>query len=401
MLNNIQTERNEIWGIIPVYNNGKTVCQVITDCKKYLENIVVVDDGSTDIDLVNAVTDKDVVVIKHQNNEGKGAALLTGMRYVDKQGGKYAITIDADGQHFPKDIEKFIPHIVTHDNVIVIGSRNFDTDNVPAKSKIGRKIASFWLKIETGIFLDDCQSGFRAFPVKYILQLNLKGSRYDFETEFLAKAAWAGLKFKTVNIDVHYPEAKNRVSHFRSIVDNLRISRAHFVLVSRCLLPFGHKKIVKDKKKIDYALLRHPVKMFKFLLKENASPGGLAASAAVGIFLAVLPLIAVHTIVIIYVTSRLHLNKVMAVGIQNLCMPPFVPVICIEIGHYMRFGYWLTDISFETVFHQGLERIWEWFLGSLIFAPLASIIVGVAVYFIAKILQKRMLSEPCLVESKN
>ncbi len=384
-------EGNKIWCIIPVYNNGKTLKDVILGCKEQVENIVVVDDGSTDLNVGLAVADGRVVVIKHENNEGKGAAILTGLKYVKKEGGRYAVTIDADGQHYPKDIAKIIAEIGDQGDVIVIGSRNFFAENIPGKSKFGRNFSNFWFKIETGLSIDDCQSGFRAYPVDYILRLNLKGVHYDFETEAIAKAAWAGLRIKTVDVGVHYAKEGERISHFKGFLDNLRISMMHTQLVLRRLLPVPHKKLIQREEKsiMHKELLKHPLKVLKFLLKENATPEGLAASAAVGILLAVLPLIAVHTIVIVYVTTRLHLNKVMAVSIQNLCAPPFVPVVCIEVGHFMLYGTWLTEVSVDVIFYQAFDRIWEWFLGSLVVAPILAVFTGFMVFGITKFLQRK------------
>ncbi len=383
-------EKEKIWCIIPVYNNGKTLKNVVAGSKKQLENVLIVDDGSTDIDVMLTVADEHVVVIRHETNEGKGSALMSGLKYVKDHGGKYAITIDADGQHFPSDIGKFIAQIEGQDDLIVVGSRNFSVENVPGKSKFGRSFSNFWFKVETGLTIDDCQSGYRAYPVDYILQLDLKSVHYDFETEVIAKAVWAGLRIKTIDIGVHYAPQGERISHFHSFRDNLRISVVHSFLVLRRLLPIPHKKLIKKKESFSYReMFNHPLKALKYLLKENASPGGLAAAAAVGIILAVLPLIAVHTLAIIYVTSRLHLNKVMAVNIQHLCMPPFVPVLCIEIGHYMRHGRWLTEVSVDIIFYHALDRIWEWFLGSLIVAPILAALIGFIVYVLAKFLQRR------------
>jgi len=390
---------DKIWCVIPVYNNGKTLQSVVKGCRHQLENIVVVDDGSMDLDASFAVADEKVIVIKHQDNKGKGLALMTGFKYVQKQGGKYAVTIDADGQHYPQDIGKIIAKIEDQDDVIVIGSRDFSAENVPGKSKFGRSFANFWFKVETGLSIDDCQSGYRAYPIDYILKLNLKGKRYDFETEAITKAAWAGLRIKTVDVGVRYAKKGERISHFKGFLDNLRISIMHTQLVSRRLLPIPHKKLIQRKEDIIYKeLFKHPFKVLKFLLKENATPIGLAASAGVGIFLAVLPLLSIHTLVIIYVTTRLHLNKVMAVSIQNLCIPPFVPVACIELGYYMRHGRWLTDVSLNVVFGQFAERIWEWLIGSLIVAPILAIIVGVIVYIFSKLLQNTINKEVVSVQ---
>jgi len=388
-VNNNSSSTDHIWCVIPVFNNKDNVKNVALSCRAYLQHIVIVDDGSTDTDVSSLFADTDVIVLKHEKNLGKGKAILTALRYIKAQGGRFMITIDADGQHYPRDLVKFIPLLQKDATNIVIGCRRLHGKHVPRKSRFGRMIANFWLRVETGVSIKDCQSGFRAYPVHYLLQMKLTGSHYDFETEVLARAVWAGLHLKTIEIDVWYPEPQSRISHFKPFVDNVRISCMHTRLVGRCLLPLPHRKLVHEAaKKIDLSMLRHPIKLLKMLLKENANPTGLAISAGVGIFIAVLPIISIHTLVIIYVTSRLHLNKVMAVTIQNLCIPPFVPAVCIELGYYMRHGHWLTDVSMDVIFKQFPDRLWEWLLGSLIVAPVLAVIVGISVFFTAKALQK-------------
>ena len=363
---------------------------VALSCRSYLQHILVVDDGCTDTDVSSLFADTDIIVLKHERNLGKGKAILTALEYIKAQGGRFMITIDADGQHYPQDLVKFIPLLQKDEINIVIGCRKLHGKHVPHRSHFGKKVANFWMRIETGVSIEDCQSGFRAYPVQYLSQMKLTGSHYDFETEVLARAVWAGLHLKTIEIDAWYPEPQSRISHFKPFVDNMRISCMHTRLVGRCLLPLPHRKLVPEAaKKIDLSIARHPVKLLKMLLKENADPTGLAISAGVGIFIAVLPIISIHTLTIIYVTSRLHLNKVMAVTIQNLCIPPFVPAVCIELGYYMRHGHWLTDVSMDVVFKQFPDRLWEWLLGSLIVAPVLAVIIGTSVFFTAKALRSR------------
>ena len=388
MLHSNTLPPDQLWVVVPVFNNKDTVKDVVAECRSVMKNVVVVDDGSTDIEVTALLTGMDVVVLKHGKNRGKGQAILTASRYVEEQGGLYIITIDADGQHYPRDIEKFIPRMREDEPGIIIGSRDFDTVNVPASSRFGRSFANFWLKVETGQAIDDCQSGFRAYPVHYLNQLRFKGLRYDFEAEVLAKAAWAGLKLSTVPISVKYPKPGARISHFKPFLDNLRLTRIHSMLVGRRLLPFPHKKLVKGEKVFDLSLLRHPGKVLRMLLQENATPGGLATSAAIGLFLAVLPILFAHSLVILYVSQRLNLNKVVSLNVQHLAMPPFVPALCIETGYYMRHGQWLTELSFKTVFEQFSSRLYEWFLGSLIIAPLAALLIGGLVYGAALVIKR-------------
>jgi len=396
MKDNLSFLTKHIWCVIPVFNNKDTVERIVMECHSYLPQIVVVDDGSTDTDISALFSGSDVTVLRHKKNLGKGRAIITALKYIESQAGRFIVTLDADGQHYPRDIKKFIPLLQDDEKNIIIGCRKFqEGGNIPSKSRFGRKLANFWLRVETGITVNDCQSGFRAYPVRYLSKINLTGSHYDFETEILAKAVWAGLRLKSVDIDVWYPEPQLRVSNFRPFVDNFRLSCMHTRLVTRRLIPIPHLKLVTSNgNPFNLSMLIHPIKLLKALLKENISPGGLAMSAAVGMFLAILPLISVHTLVIIYVTTRLHLNKLMAVNIQHLAMPPFLPVICIELGYYIRHGSWLTDISFNIVFAQLTERLWEWLLGSLIIAPLAAVVVGIIVYFITYKLQKKTVPLP-------
>jgi len=390
MAQNSSIPIDDIWCVIPVFNNKDTVKDIALECRLLLQHILVVDDGSTDIDVSALFSDADITILKHKKNRGKGQAILTALKFIESRGGRFIITIDADGQHYPKDIEKFVPLLHDDEASIIVGCRTFKGKNVPGSSRFGRRFANFWLRLETGVSIDDCQSGFRAYPVKYISQIKLKGSYYDFETEVLTKAVWAGLRLRTVEIDVWYPVYKFRISSFKPFVDNFRISCMHTRLVGRRLLPFPHRKLIPaTEKRFDLNILRHPIRLLEILLKENASPGSLAVSAAVGTFLAVLPLISIHTLVIIYVATRLHLNKVMAVNIQHLCMPPFVPAACIELGYYMRHGCWLTDFSLNVVFDQLHERLFEWLLGSFVIAPTAAAVVGGSVFFAARTIQQR------------
>ncbi len=378
-----------VWAAVPVYNNAPTLRAVVEGCCRMLPGrVVVIDDGSTDADAGALISNLDAVVLRHHANMGKGQAILTASRFVELQGGKYMITIDADGQHDPGDIAKFIPMLQDDELSLVVGSRDFSVENIPRSSRFGRRFANFWLRIETGQHIDDCQSGFRAYPVRQLNLLKFKGRRYDFEAEVLAKAAWAGLRLRSVGIGVYYPPAGQRVSSFRPVMDNLRLTRVHSMLIGLRLLPFGHKRLAPAPK-FDIGLIFNPLKLIRHLIKENATPEGLAAAAAVGSFLAIIPLLFLHTAAILYVSVRLNLNKIVALNVQHVFMAPFTPALCIELGYYMRHGAWLTDLTFETVFAQFHQRLYEWLLGSLVIAPVASILMASAFFFIAHAFEKR------------
>lgn len=393
MSQNNPIDTSHIWAVIPTFNNKDAVFDVAYKCRQRLKHVLVVDDGSTDTDVEKLFSGTDIVVLRHSQNLGKGMALRTALNYINNNDAEFMLTIDADGQHDPEDIDCFMPYLQQNGNAIIVGIRDFNSPNIPGKSRFGRAFSNFWLRLETGKAIDDSQSGFRIYPVKYLTQIKVDGRRYDFETEVLTRAVWSGLELKQVGIKVFYPPGDSRVSSFRPILDNLRIALMHARLVGRQLLPLPHPKLIRHTRTEHVSdLLMHPIKLLKDLLKENATPAGLAVSAGVGMLLGVLPLISVHILAIIYVTSRLHLNKIMAVAVQNLCMPPFIPVACIELGHFMLYKRWLTDITWKTVFGEIPKRLWEWLLGSLILAPIFAVIIGVAVFSAAVTLKRRTVT---------
>ena len=378
-----------LWCVIPVYNNGATVRAVALACRAEVPRVVVVDDGSTDGDVTGLFRDTDIVVLRHRHNLGKGHALLTALAHVRMHGGTFMLTLDADGQHDPRDIRAFLPFLAGPPDTIVLGARRMDAPNVPAASRFGRRFSDFWLRLETGQAIRDSQSGFRLYPVEYLFRLGLKGGRYDFEVDILARAAWAGLTIRSVDIGVIYAEKGKRISHFRPFLDNLRFTHRHVMLIARRLLPWPHRRLVPRADDELRLFLRHPVTFLRRLLGEHATPAELGMAAGVGTFLAVLPLLALHTVVIVYVATRFALNRVMAVAIQNLCMPPFVPFVCVEIGYFLRHGRWLSEMTRQTWVHEARARLWEWLLGSLVAAPILAVVTGFLVFGVTVALQSR------------
>ena len=220
--------KNYIWIVIPVYNHAGTLPDVVHKTLKYTDNVLVVDDGSEDADISLLLKDLKVKVLKHEKNRGKGAALRTAAEYLQNNtNASYIITLDADGQHSPDDIQKFLPYITQKCNNIILGNRDFSSSNVPEKSKFGRKFSNFWIKLETGKEVFDSQSGFRGYPISLLTDTKCLSEHYAFETEILVRGVWAGLNVVNVNISVYYPEKNKRISHFRPFIDNFRISLIH------------------------------------------------------------------------------------------------------------------------------------------------------------------------------
>jgi glycosyltransferase involved in cell wall biosynthesis len=377
-----------VWCAIPVHNAGATVLRVASECRDIVPNVVVVDDGSTDLDVPALFRGTGIPVLRHERNRGKGRAILTALDYVREHGGRWLITLDADGQHYPRDLARFLPLLGEDDGFVAIGVRDMAAPHVPGGSRFGRSFSDFWVRLETGTAAEDTQSGFRAYPVRHLAQLRFCTGRYDFEIEALVRLLWAGLTVKPVPIEVWYPEpGQVRVTSFRPGLDNLRISLLHGRLVGRRLVPWPHRRLVRRPLDWRNALLRDPRLFFRNLLLEHATPRELAASAGVGVFLATLPLVSFHTVAIVYATTRLHLNRVMAVAIQNLCAPPFVPMLCIEVGHFLRHGRFLTELSRQAWVTEIGARAWEWFLGSIVVAPLLALLTAAWMYPLVRVLQ--------------
>lgn len=390
-MNDSGIDAKDVWVSIPVYNNSQTILQLTQKACSVWPNVIVVDDGSTDADLKTLLADTKAIILSHPVNMGKGQAIMTASGYAEGNNGIFLITIDGDGQHDPLEIIKFIHALDKSGDKLVIGNRDFSSGNIPKSSRFGREFSNFWVRLETGIEVGDSQSGFRAYPVKILNRLKINTSAYDFEIESLVKLAWSGVKIISVPVSVIYPEG--RISHFKIFRDNTRLAVLHTKLFLRQLFfPLPHKKHVSVKKEKEMLkLFSHPKKLLKIVLYENASSSGLAMSAFVGIFIAVLPIFGFHTLAILYICARLHLNKILSIGIQNFFAPPLIPALCIYIGYYLRTGTFLKTISYDVVFN--VNRIYEWFLGSLVVAPIAAVLGFIAVFYISKIFKQKNKTE--------
>lgn len=218
--------------IIPTYNNEKTLENVISSVLEYTTNVIVVNDGSTDSTekILEQFKDK-IKIISYSMNMGKGAALRRGLKRAEELGYEYAITLDSDGQHYAFEIPKFLDKVTPGDNVLIIGNRDMNSENIPQRSLFGRNFSNFWVRLETGQDLLDTQSGYRLYTVAKMNRFRFFTVKYDFELESLVRWAWCGFPVKFVTINVYYPSREERVSHFKGFKDNFRISLLNIALV--------------------------------------------------------------------------------------------------------------------------------------------------------------------------
>jgi glycosyltransferase involved in cell wall biosynthesis len=218
--------------IIPTYNHGSRVLAVIADARRLGLPIIVVDDGSTDDTWSKLTTCNGVQALRHKRNRGKGAALLTGMRAAAARSARWAVTLDADGQHRAHDATNLLAAIPDGQRPIVIGRRRVMAE-APWTSRAGREFSNFWVWVAGAPWLHDTQSGLRIYPLPETLTLGVRARRYQYEIEVLAKAAWAGASILEVPVEVIYQRGAARISHFKPGLDFLRNTATFYHLITR------------------------------------------------------------------------------------------------------------------------------------------------------------------------
>ena len=368
---------HKICVVIPTYNNHKTLKRVIDGVLNYTQNIIVVNDGSTDNTSEILINYPQITVVALENNQGKGNALKIGFRKATEKGFHHAITIDSDGQHYPDDIPVFVKALDEEEkDVLLIGNRNMEQEGIPKKSSFGNRFSSFWFWFETGIKLQDTQSGYRLYPLREIPR-KYYTPKFEFEIEIIVRTAWKGIPVKNIPIKVLY-DSNERVSHFRPFKDFARISILNTVLVLITIFYIAPRNFFRNFKK----------KSFKQFLKEDVlesdgSNRNKAFSIALGTFIGLSPFWGLHTLLTIFLAVILKLNKLLAFTFSNISIPPFIPFIValsLAIG-----GFFLgTEINFfnqEFSFQLVKEHFIQYAIGSLFLATVTSVILGVGFYF--------------------
>lgn len=380
--------------VIPVYNQPDRLREVVRRCLAVCPRVLVVDDGS-DQKVAPFLADLPVEVLRHEVNLGKGAAIRTAARHLREQGATHMVTLDADGQHDPEDLPRFIEAVREHPEALIVGVRDFAAEPVPAGSRFGRAFGNFWVRVQTGTRVHDIQSGFRAYPIRALERLPCWSRRYAFEVEAVVRALWGGVNVREVTVRVHYPPPGQRSSHFHKLHDNVRLTLLNAHLTLRAFVPWPHRQVTGSDGEASVTVW-HPLRSLRALLTEQATPQGLAFAVALGVFLGAVPLIACHTLVILIAAALLRLNRVAAVAASQLCMPPVVPALCIEMGHLMRHGHFLTlqgihslrDASFLELGYMGLQCLWEWCVGSLLVGVVLAVTLGLMTYAAARGLRR-------------
>ncbi|MDW5563062.1 MAG: glycosyltransferase family 2 protein [Methanomassiliicoccus sp.] len=194
----------EIAVIIPAFNEELTIGSVVLRAKMFSDNVIVVDDGSSDRTSETAAM-AGAKVLRLEKNSGKAAAVMKGFAELETIEYSVAVMIDADGQHYPEDIPNVIAPIITDEADLVIGSRFMDgTAKVPMYRRVGQKVLDRFTNLGTGQEISDTQSGFRAMSKKGVQNMDFRSSGYSIESAMIMHFVARGLRIREVPINVSY-----------------------------------------------------------------------------------------------------------------------------------------------------------------------------------------------------
>ena len=210
---------------IPAYNEEKPIGDVIKKSLNYVDKVIVCDDGSRDLTSSKA-KEANAIVIKHEKNLGKGAALKSLFKYALNVNADVVVTIDGDGQFLPEEINKIIKPIIENDYDIVIGNRFDDHKEMPSYRKVGNKMLDKITKMAADLPFTDTQSGFRAYSKKAIESISFTIDGFGVDSEILIDASKKGLKITEEKVTVLYntgekTSSKDPISHSVDVIASL------------------------------------------------------------------------------------------------------------------------------------------------------------------------------------
>ena len=371
--------------IVPTYNNQKTLKRVLDSILDFTTNVIIINDGSTDETTEILKQYSQLTQIHHPKNLGKGRALRNGFRKAIEMNFEYAITIDSDGQHFATDIPKFIAEIQNEPNSLLIGSRNMTQENVPKKSSFGNKFSNFWFKFETGIKLDDTQSGFRLYPLRLIPK-QFYTNKFEFEIEVIVRSAWKGIVVKNIPIQILY-DPEERVSHFRPFQDFTRISILNTVLVLNALLYIKPRDFLRNAKKKGFKKF-----FLEDILESSDSNFKKSAAIALGVFIGISPFWGFQTVLLFTFAALFKLNKVIAYLASNVSFPPFIPFVIygsLKMGSYFVSNDVPLILDSSVTLDDIQKNATQYIVGSLILASVSALSAGFLSYLLLTVFSNK------------
>jgi len=367
--------------IIPTYNNVQTLELVINGVAAFTNNIIVINDGSTDDTADVLKKFHSIEIINFPNNKGKGFALKNGFNKAIEKGYVYAITIDSDGQHNPEEMTLFLDQIEKEPNTLVIGVRNFNQENFPVKSGFANRFSNLWFKFFTDCKLDDTQSGYRLYPLNLIRNIKLFSGKYEMELELLVKAAWKNVKILSVQVNVSYPTPEKRVTHFRPFMDFARISILNTLFFFAAVLWKKPSKFLKG-------LNKKTIKQFfkNEILASKDSNTKIVLSVMLGVFMGIVPIWGYQLIIAIALAYIFRLNKAIVIVAANISIAPVLPLI-LYLSYYtggLVMGANANDVGAlsSVTFDFIKNNIVQYIVGSILLGIALSVASGVLTFLL-------------------
>jgi glycosyltransferase involved in cell wall biosynthesis len=220
----MSADRRNVAALIPCYFEESHIRDVAARTRAQLDTVLVVDDGSTDRTSEQA-RETGAEVIRHGKNQGKGAAIKTGLRALtSREGLDWILILDGDGQHLPEEIPHFLAAANEHDAPMIVGNRMSDTRKMPFVRKLTNRTMSGLISAIIGQRVPDSQCGFRMFRKDLASAfVDVPSSNFDFESEMLAIAARKGVKIAAARVSTVYGDERSKIHPFRDTVRFLQL----------------------------------------------------------------------------------------------------------------------------------------------------------------------------------
>lgn len=391
--------------VAPTYNNARTLGATIDGVVALGLPLIVVNDGSTDAtaDLLrDAVRRHELTVLAHPRNHGKAAALRTAFIAAREAGHTHAVTIDTDGQHDPGEIPRLLERARDAPTALVLGLRDKCAEGYPARSRFGRRMSNLFIRMESGLRVEDSQCGLRVYPLGLVGAVRCGAGRFGFETEIVTRAAWARCPVIEVPVACRYLPPGQRVSHLNPFLDTVRAFGMHARLLGRALLPWprhpqwpprpveaaAERAITASpspspapspnpgsRKGLVRRFLRwmDPRDAWRQARRDRVGREMFSAGLAVGAFIGNLPVYGLHAWIGLYVSRRFHLHPLAVFAGTNISTPPIGPLLnvaAVALGHLLLHGSLPQPGHYSIRDHTLLEVLGriglEWTAGSLI-----------------------------------
>ncbi|NOX19601.1 MAG: glycosyltransferase family 2 protein [Chlorobi bacterium] len=211
---------NRVCAVIPFYNEAKFIDDIICETLKFADYVIAVNDGSNDGFLIDCKKNN-FEIISHKINLGKGSALTTGLERAAEMDFDFVVTLDADFQHPPELIPKFIEAVRNAD--LVVGNRMNDISPMPFSRKISNALSSMLLSAKTGTIMKDTQNGFRIFRAEKLKEILPSFNGFEAESEMLVKAAKNGMKIKFIDVPTIYNDNESKMKNVETIIGFLKV----------------------------------------------------------------------------------------------------------------------------------------------------------------------------------